>query len=515
MERLDSALGIFFEDGSCEPDDVPDFGLADIDPSDIDDAADLFFKADGLESDIDGFTDIEPDESEPDDVMRMIVLEMMKQLPSADFLNLVSTWRTLANMPQPIPSGSGCTGSGMDHRVLTGIADVMEELTGIKVQFGASLVCESDPQKMMWLQHYLDPSCCEDDVCSLADSTSAPTDLFAFNLGFSCKDLSTLNRFSLHFRDECSDTERDVSSRGTTGKTWAGCLGFVAVIKPLILWIENVRAALQGKNWSRIEQDLKEQGYTVVGVCLNTAKYGIPQHRQRAYIVAVHNRMPVYNMDRCKELILHLECTPYPIEAFLLSDNHPYIKEFMEKKRNKVALMQAKAQLQLNPKKVSKRWIVDHWKTRRNLNLRVHSHAAVEKAEAITTLNALTEREQDMLNMVCSMPVAMHQHASLELKHSASRVLKHGKTVRHETTCLLPSSRMLLLQHQPQRLLTGLEALHMQGIPVPAMLQASRADVADDKLFMSMAGNAFSSGPCAAVMIATLAAITLPDDLDL
>ena len=265
--------------------------------------------------------------------------------------------------------------------------------------------------------------------------------------------------------------------------------------------------------WIGIVKELEAQGYVVVGSCLNTARYGIPQHRQRAWIVAVHNRVKCNWQDRYKQLVSHLECKPHPVEAFTLSDNHAYIVNCMEEKRNKKANAKAKAKSKAKPKNNSKSLIFDYWKTRRSLNIMVQTPAAAKLAEAVSALNALTPREHDMLNMVGDMSAATTMNASLGLKHSASRVLKQSAAVRDETTCLLPSSRLLLLRRQPQRLLFGLETMHMQGLPVPVMLAAAAAGVADDRLFVSMAGNDFSSGPCAAVMFATLATTTLSDAL--
>ena len=100
---------------------------------------------------------------------------------------------------------------------------------------------------------------------------------------------------------------------------------------------------------------------------------------------------------------------------------------------------------------------------------------------------------------------------SMELKHSVSRTLKiNGKRRPEATSCLLPTSRMLLLQRRPMpRLMSGAEALALQGIPMADILGAEGMN---DSLFQSLAGNAFSGGCCAAVMLSTLLSVAWPRD---
>ena len=134
--------------------------------------------------------------------------------------------------------------------------------------FEASLVVEIDETKKVWLDNFKDPVVAERDVVTLSSSAEAPKTLLSFAFVFVCKDWSLLNSASSDFRDGCLTSEREADGRGLAGKTWAGCMRYVAEVLPLLLWIENVYQALRGTNWERLTQDLHSSGYVVSGVPL-------------------------------------------------------------------------------------------------------------------------------------------------------------------------------------------------------------------------------------------------------
>ena len=47
------------------------------------------------------------------------------------------------------------------------------------------------------------------------------------------------------------------------------------------------RASIKGDNFERMKLDLGKKGYTLIGMLLNTCGFGLPQHRERAYDLAV------------------------------------------------------------------------------------------------------------------------------------------------------------------------------------------------------------------------------------
>ena len=70
---------------------------------------------------------------------------------------------------------------------------------------------------------------------------------------------------------------------------------------------------------------------------------------------------------------------------------------------------------------------------------------------------------------------------------------------------MLPSSRMMMMQRDNPRLLTGLEALRLQGFGVDILLAGAEAGF-NDRFYMNLAGNAFNGGAFAASFLAALIA---------
>lgn len=63
-------------------------------------------------------------------------------------------------------------------------------------------------------------------------------------------------------------------------------------IKPKIFIYENVRAVLshdEGKTWKKMQQVFDELGYSVKHDVLNAKNYGIPQNRERLFVVGIRN----------------------------------------------------------------------------------------------------------------------------------------------------------------------------------------------------------------------------------
>lgn len=62
--------------------------------------------------------------------------------------------------------------------------------------------------------------------------------------------------------------------------------------KPKVIFCENVKGLKihdKGRTFKVIEETLREIGYTVYSDVLNSKHFGIPQNRERVYIVAFRN----------------------------------------------------------------------------------------------------------------------------------------------------------------------------------------------------------------------------------
>lgn len=72
------------------------------------------------------------------------------------------------------------------------------------------------------------------------------------------------------------------------GKLFFEIMRLVKTNPPKIMLFENVKGLLSdegGKTWSVFKAELESNGYTVTHAVLDAANFGVPQHRERVYIV--------------------------------------------------------------------------------------------------------------------------------------------------------------------------------------------------------------------------------------
>ena len=105
--------------------------------------------------------------------------------------------------------------------------------------------------------------------------------------GVSCKDLSKANPHK-HARAKGSVLAAE-TSRGGTADTWHAYLQLITVFAPLWLILENSDELVHDEvtDWGRILTALHSRGYRCKTLVMDTAEFSLPQHRGRAYLVAV------------------------------------------------------------------------------------------------------------------------------------------------------------------------------------------------------------------------------------
>ena len=92
-------------------------------------------------------------------------------------------------------------------------------------------------------------------------------------------------------------------------------------IKPKVFIYENVRAVIShdgGKTWAKMQQVFNELGYNFSWSVLNAKNYGIPQNRERLFVVGIREDLPLANPFEFPE--------PIPLEKKMkdfLVDNAP------------------------------------------------------------------------------------------------------------------------------------------------------------------------------------------------
>jgi DNA (cytosine-5)-methyltransferase 1 len=117
----------------------------------------------------------------------------------------------------------------------------------------------------------------EGDIRKRRATDAPPVDLYV--CGFPCQPFSRAGS-QRGFEDE----------RGTV---FYACLSYIRERRPGCFVLENVRALLHhdgGRTWERILSRLREVGgYAVSWAVLNTKDYGVPQSRNRLYIVGLRD----------------------------------------------------------------------------------------------------------------------------------------------------------------------------------------------------------------------------------
>ena len=167
--------------------------------------------------------------------------------------------------------GSDCAGMGSDLAALT--------LFGFREQIETSMWSDSDPDKRKLYRH----------VCSLLDLDVSPV----------CKDMSKRNAATAPSCDvyvagyPCPSYSVLGKKKGVQdprGQIGLYGLEYICHHKPSCVVLENVKGLLQKKHQQfrqLIKDVLEKLGYTLRLKLHSTLDYGIPQSRQRVYIVAL------------------------------------------------------------------------------------------------------------------------------------------------------------------------------------------------------------------------------------
>ena len=122
--------------------------------------------------------------------------------------------------------------------------------------------------------------------------------------------------------------------------------------KPQAFLLENVKGLTnhdKGNTFKVIKQSLTKMGYSIFYQVLNSKDYGVPQNRERIYIVGFKNNVssfifpsPIYSKSNINELLEH------DVEGHDLSETaSKHLKKHLENYREKKILMMNIQYLQL------------------------------------------------------------------------------------------------------------------------------------------------------------------------
>lgn len=168
--------------------------------------------------------------------------------------------------------------------LFSGIGAFEKALENIEEPFEVVRYCEIDKyaSKAYSLIHNLDENMNLKDICSV-ETDDLPKDIDMITYGFPCQDIS-----------QCGKQKGFANEDGSLTRSglFFEALRIIEDTRPKIAICENVKA-LVGKRFTaefRIVLDsLSDAGYMNYWSVLNSKDYGIPQNRERVFIISIRN----------------------------------------------------------------------------------------------------------------------------------------------------------------------------------------------------------------------------------
>lgn len=182
----------------------------------------------------------------------------------------------------------------MTLRVLSlfsGIGAFEKALTNLKVDYEVVNFCEIDgyAAKSYCAIHDVDPALNLVDVTKIDTSKLKDIDLITY--GFPCQDISTAGR-----QKGFVDADGNITRSGL----FFEALRIIKDLKPKFAIAENVKALTSKKfekEFNAVKESLNAVGYNNYYKVLNATEFGIPQNRERVFIVSIRKDVDDYSFE--------------------------------------------------------------------------------------------------------------------------------------------------------------------------------------------------------------------------
>lgn len=148
-----------------------------------------------------------------------------------------------------------------------------------KGRFRIARAYELDPRAVATYNANLEPVCLERDVTTLVPQELPRAEVVIG--GFPCQDFSAAGK------------RRGIEVQ--RGRLYQAMVSVVAWLRPKVFVAENVKGLLSangGLAIRAITEDFAQAGYRVHTKVLNAADYGVPQRRERVFLVGVRSDLP-------------------------------------------------------------------------------------------------------------------------------------------------------------------------------------------------------------------------------
>ena len=204
--------------------------------------------------------------------------------------------------------------------LFSGIGAFEKALTNLGVQYEVVNYCEIDKyaSKSYSAIHSIPESKNLWDITKV-DAFNLPKDIDLLTYGFPCQDISLAGKQKGMFNEDGTLTRSGLFFKA---------LDIIESVKPKIAIAENVKALTSKKfteEFKIVLDSLEKAGYHNYWQVLNAKDYGIPQNRERVFIVSIRKDIDHYMFEFPKPYILEKRLKdflePYVDEKYYLSDD--------------------------------------------------------------------------------------------------------------------------------------------------------------------------------------------------
>ena len=203
--------------------------------------------------------------------------------------------------------------------LFSGIGAFEKALTNLGVQYEVVNYCEIDKyaSKSYSVIHGIPESKNLWDITKV-DVLNLPKDIDLLTYGFPCQDISLAGKQKGMFNEDGTLTRSGLFFKA---------LDIIESVKPKIAIAENVKALTSKKfteEFKIVLDSLEKAGYHNYWQVLNAKDYGIPQNRERVFIVSIRKDIDHYMFEFPKPYILEKRLKdflePHVDEKYYLSD---------------------------------------------------------------------------------------------------------------------------------------------------------------------------------------------------
>lgn len=204
--------------------------------------------------------------------------------------------------------------------LFSGIGAFEKALTNLGVQYEVVNYCEIDKyaSKSYSAIHSIPESKNLWDITKV-DAVNLPKDIDLLTYGFPCQDISLAGKQKGMFNEDGTLTRSGLFFKA---------LDVIECVKPKIAIAENVKALTSKKfteEFKIVLDSLEKAGYNNYWQVLNAKDYGIPQNRERVFIVSIRKDIDHYIFEFPKPYILEKRLKdflePHVDEKYFLSDD--------------------------------------------------------------------------------------------------------------------------------------------------------------------------------------------------